>query len=87
MKTTKHLWPFSEEAEKEEYSYIIEAQVLTGKDTRGSPEFIVAPLLPNDTQDHYNSVTNIQKDTYVIFHGHQALPEFLITCKPFSTHV
>ncbi|XP_076854470.1 protein mono-ADP-ribosyltransferase PARP9 [Brachyhypopomus gauderio] len=65
---------------EEDYVYIFEAQVLTGKSTVGSPELIVPPPTGSDPLVCYNSVTNDVKDVHVIFHSQQALPRFLLTC-------
>ncbi|XP_070975530.1 protein mono-ADP-ribosyltransferase PARP9 isoform X2 [Oncorhynchus clarkii lewisi] len=65
----------------EAYLYFVEAQVLTGKSTHGSPDLIVPPVMPSgDPITLYDSVKG-GVDTYVIFNGHQALPEYLIICK------
>ncbi|XP_060785164.1 protein mono-ADP-ribosyltransferase PARP9-like [Neoarius graeffei] len=71
----KSLWMNNEE----EYLYFIEALVLTGKDTLGSPDLIVPPPKGKDPLVRYDSLSN-EKDIYVIFNGQQAYPEFLITC-------
>ncbi|CAB1338149.1 unnamed protein product [Coregonus sp. 'balchen'] len=68
----------------EEYLYFVEAQVLTGKSTLGSPGLIVPPETHSrDPITLYDSV-NGGVDTCVIFNGHQALPEYLIICKKTS---
>ncbi|XP_072542605.1 protein mono-ADP-ribosyltransferase PARP9 [Salminus brasiliensis] len=72
------LWQGIEE--EEEYIYIIEAQVLTGNHTRGSSQLIVPPPSETVPQAHYDSVCNDTKDTFVIFNGQQALPDFIYTC-------
>lgn len=79
----KSLW-----TDNEEYIYLIEALVLTGKETGGSPELIVPPPIGKDPLVRYDSVTN-KTDIYVIFNGQQAYPEYLITCRnqASSTHV
>ncbi|XP_020315977.1 protein mono-ADP-ribosyltransferase PARP9 isoform X2 [Oncorhynchus kisutch] len=65
----------------EAYLYFVEAQVLTGKSTHGSPDLIVPPVMPSgDPITLYDSVKG-GVDTYVIFNGHQALPEYLVICK------
>ncbi|XP_038830796.1 protein mono-ADP-ribosyltransferase PARP9 isoform X1 [Salvelinus namaycush] len=65
----------------EAYLYFVEAQVLTGKSTHGSPDLIVPPVIPSgDPITLYDSVKG-GVDTFVIFNGHQALPEYLIICK------
>uniref|UniRef100_A0A4W4H878 PARP catalytic domain-containing protein n=1 Tax=Electrophorus electricus TaxID=8005 RepID=A0A4W4H878_ELEEL len=81
MKRALELW----EDRSEEFIYIIEAQVLTGKSIKGSPELIVPPPTGSDPLDCYNSVTSDLKDIYVIFHSQQALPQFLITCTKILT--
>ncbi|XP_064806772.1 protein mono-ADP-ribosyltransferase PARP9 isoform X2 [Oncorhynchus masou masou] len=65
----------------EAYLYFVEAQVLTGKSTHGSPDLIVPPEMSSgDPITLYDSVKG-GVDTCVIFNGHQALPEYLIICK------
>uniref|UniRef100_A0A3B1JFR0 Poly(ADP-ribose) polymerase family member 9 n=1 Tax=Astyanax mexicanus TaxID=7994 RepID=A0A3B1JFR0_ASTMX len=65
---------------EEQYIYIIEAQVLTGRCTsQGAPQMIVPPSTA-DTQAQYDSVCNKARDTFVIFNGQQALPEYIYTC-------
>ncbi|XP_073702397.1 protein mono-ADP-ribosyltransferase PARP9 [Garra rufa] len=70
------LW---DEQEHEQYIYIIQAQVLTGKSTKGSRDLILPPPLDKDPLERYNSVYD-SKETYVIFSGQQALPEYLFIC-------
>ncbi|KAM9471310.1 uncharacterized protein ACWYII_007185 isoform 2-T3 [Salvelinus alpinus] len=73
----ERLWKGSAD---EEYLYFIEAQVLTGKSIVGCPGLIVPPPFARDPLTLYDSVKG-GGDTWVIFNGHQALPEYLITCK------
>uniref|UniRef100_A0A4W5MEJ4 PARP14-like eighth type I KH domain-containing protein n=1 Tax=Hucho hucho TaxID=62062 RepID=A0A4W5MEJ4_9TELE len=73
----ERLWKGSAD---EEYLYFIEAQVLTGKSIVGCPGLIVPPPFARDPLTLYHSVKG-GGDTWVIFNGHQALPEYLITCK------
>ncbi|XP_059355985.1 protein mono-ADP-ribosyltransferase PARP9-like [Carassius carassius] len=68
------LW---KDQEHEQYIYIIQAQVLTGKSTIGSPHHILPPPLHGDPLDCYDSLSDMVQ-TYVIFNGQQALPEYLI---------
>lgn len=75
VKSAMSLWKGMEE---EEFVYIIEAEVLTGKETAGSPDLIVPPQT-SDPLIHYDSVKG-GKDTIVIFNGHQALPLSIYTC-------
>lgn len=73
--------------QKEEYIYIIQAQVLTGKSAIGSPDLILPPVIGSDPLKRYDSLTDKQS-THVIFNGQQALPEYLIICgKPTSAVV
>lgn len=68
------------EQEHEHYIYIIQALVLTGKSTDGSPHLILPPAMNDDNPlNRYDSV-NHRKQTYVIFSGQQALPEYLFIC-------
>ncbi|XP_077071696.1 protein mono-ADP-ribosyltransferase PARP9 [Siphateles boraxobius] len=75
------LW---KEQEHEQYIYIIQAQVLTGRTTFGSPDFILPPAIKGDPLDRYDSVSDMAQ-TCVIFSGQQALPEYLIICNKFTT--
>ncbi|CAB1349407.1 unnamed protein product [Coregonus sp. 'balchen'] len=69
----------------EEYLYFIEAQMLTGKSTIGSPGLIVPPETPGgDPLSLYDSVNGVV-GTCVIFNVHQALPEYLIICNNKKT--
>ncbi|CDQ98219.1 unnamed protein product [Oncorhynchus mykiss] len=72
----ERLWKGSAD---QEYLYFIEAQVLTGKSIVGCPGLIVPPPFARDPLTLYNSVKG-GGDTWVVFNGHQALPEYLITC-------
>ncbi|KAI7808914.1 hypothetical protein IRJ41_016525 [Triplophysa rosa] len=65
--------------QKEEYIYIIQAQVLTGKSAIGSPDFILPPVIGSDPLKRFDSVTD-KENTRVIFNGQQALPQYLIIC-------
>ncbi|KAI1899400.1 hypothetical protein AGOR_G00061390 [Albula goreensis] len=71
---------------EEEYIYIFEAKVLTGKDTLGSPKLIVPPAVGIDPLYLYDSVYG-GKDTHVIFNSHQALPLLIFTCTRMSPYV
>lgn len=76
------LW---KEQEHEQYIYIIQAQVLTGKSAIGSADLILPPPLSGDPLDRFDSLSD-KGQTYVIFSSQQALPEYLIICAK-STHV
>lgn len=67
----------------EEYIYFIEAQVLTGKDKRGSAELIVPPPIEKDPLVRYDSVTS-GSGIHIIFNGQQAYPLYLITCSKLA---
>ncbi|XP_041929471.1 protein mono-ADP-ribosyltransferase PARP9 [Alosa sapidissima] len=81
VKSAMKLWKGTKE---EEYVYIIKADVLTGSNTSGSPDFIVPPSLSSDPLIRYDSVSG-GIDTFVIFNGHQALPLYIYTCKKTSS--
>lgn len=70
---------------KEEYIYIIQAQVLTGNSAAGSPDLILPPVIGRDPLKRFDSV-NDTRHTHVIFSGQQALPQYLIICYK-SSHV
>lgn len=65
--------------EHEQYTYIIQAQVLTGKYTIGAPQYILPPPLSGDPLDRYDSLSDMG-EKHVIFSSHQALPEYLFIC-------
>ncbi|XP_065107600.1 protein mono-ADP-ribosyltransferase PARP9 [Paramisgurnus dabryanus] len=71
---------------KEEYIYIIQAQVLTGNSTLGSTDLILPPVTGSDPLKRYDSV-NDWLETHVIFSGQQAFPEYLIICGKKSSPV
>uniref|UniRef100_A0A671SRR1 Poly(ADP-ribose) polymerase family member 9 n=1 Tax=Sinocyclocheilus anshuiensis TaxID=1608454 RepID=A0A671SRR1_9TELE len=70
------LW---KEQKHEQYIYIIQAQVLTGTYTIGSPQMILPPPLSADPLDRFDSLTDMGQ-THIIFSGQQALPEYLVIC-------
>ncbi|CAK6963678.1 protein mono-ADP-ribosyltransferase PARP9 [Scomber scombrus] len=78
VKTAMKVWKNGEE--KEEYLYFVEAEVLTGKDTRGKPGLILPPPRGKDPPILYDSVHG-GSDISVIFSGYQALPRYIITCQ------
>ncbi|XP_063069039.1 protein mono-ADP-ribosyltransferase PARP9 [Engraulis encrasicolus] len=78
VKSAMPLWKGMEE---EEYVYIVEAEVLTGKDTVGSTGLIVPPSKQQqDPLIRYDSVKG-GTDIHVIFNGQQAVPRFIYTLK------
>ncbi|XP_059417873.1 protein mono-ADP-ribosyltransferase PARP9-like isoform X1 [Carassius carassius] len=70
------LW---KEQEHEQFIYIIQAQVLTGTHTIGSPQMILPPPLSADPLDRFDSLSDMGQ-THIIFSSQQALPEYLIIC-------
>ncbi|XP_073702399.1 protein mono-ADP-ribosyltransferase PARP9-like isoform X2 [Garra rufa] len=76
------LW---KDQEHEQYIYIIQAQVLTGKSKTVSPHSSLPSPLSKDPLDHFDSLSDLQ-ESYVIISGQQALPEYLIICTR-SSHV
>ncbi|XP_030642427.1 protein mono-ADP-ribosyltransferase PARP9-like [Chanos chanos] len=79
LDTAMRLW---RGPENEEYMYFFEAEVLTGNTTHGFPDVTAPPPMRGDPLVHYDSVTDKTKKITVIFSGQQALPLYLITCKP-----
>ncbi|KAM9365084.1 protein mono-ADP-ribosyltransferase PARP9 [Pholidichthys leucotaenia] len=77
LKTAMKLW----RKKDEEYLYFVEAEVLTGKSTPGQRSLIMPPALNKDPQNRYDSVTG-GHDIAVIFSGYQAMPKYIITCRP-----
>ncbi|XP_030613568.1 protein mono-ADP-ribosyltransferase PARP9 [Archocentrus centrarchus] len=74
--------------QKDEYLYFVEADVLTGKSTRGEAGLILPPAMKTDPLVRSGSV-NGGPDITVIFSGYQALPRYIITCekKPYAQRV
>lgn len=73
------VWKVQKER-KEEYVYLVEAEVLTGNSTPGTPGLILPPAVGTDPHIVYDSVSG-GPDISVIFSGYQALPKYIITCK------
>ncbi|XP_015213972.2 protein mono-ADP-ribosyltransferase PARP9 [Lepisosteus oculatus] len=67
-------------SEPEKFIYIFQAQVLTGRQTSGSPGLIVPPARTSDPLSLFDSVTG-GTSTHVVFNSHQAYPEYLVTCR------
>ncbi|MBN3326825.1 PARP9 polymerase, partial [Atractosteus spatula] len=67
-------------SEPEQFIYIFQAQVLTGRQTSGSPGLIVPPARSSDPLALFDSVTG-GTGTHVVFNSHQAYPEYLVTCR------
>ncbi|XP_030642428.1 protein mono-ADP-ribosyltransferase PARP9-like [Chanos chanos] len=79
LDTARKLWRGPRD---EEYMYFFEAEVLAGKTTRGSSDMIIPPSINGDPLVRYDSVTDSSQNISVIFSSQQALPLYLITCKP-----
>ncbi|XP_037645018.1 protein mono-ADP-ribosyltransferase PARP9-like isoform X2 [Sebastes umbrosus] len=73
------VWKVQKER-KEEYVYLVEAEVLTGNSTPGTPGLILPPAVGAEPHVVYDSVSG-GPDISVIFSGYQALPKYIITCR------
>lgn len=62
--------------------YVFEAEVLTGSFCLGQPYNIVPPPLSPGVLDSHDSVVDyvFNAETFVIFNGVQAMPQYLWTC-------
>lgn len=65
---------------KQEYVYIVEAEVLTGSSAPGRRGLVVPPVMDRDPSRRYDSASG-GNDISVIFNSRQALPTKIITCK------
>uniref|UniRef100_A0A2R9CL01 Poly(ADP-ribose) polymerase family member 9 n=1 Tax=Pan paniscus TaxID=9597 RepID=A0A2R9CL01_PANPA len=83
---TKNLKNLAEKAKKisaaDKLIYVFEAEVLTGFFCQGHPLNIVPPpLSPGAIDGHDSVVDNVSSpETFVIFSGTQAVPQYLWTC-------
>ncbi|XP_075412446.1 protein mono-ADP-ribosyltransferase PARP9 isoform X2 [Tenrec ecaudatus] len=83
---TKNLRTLADQIKKttatDKLIYVFEAEVLTGSFCQGSPlDIVPPPLSPGGTDCHDSVVDNVASpETFVIFNGTQALPQYLWIC-------
>lgn len=65
--------------QREEYLYFVEAEVLTGRSTPGSPGIIAPPATDTDPRVLFDCVSG-GPEVSVVFSPYQALPRSIITC-------
>ncbi|XP_076974264.1 protein mono-ADP-ribosyltransferase PARP9 isoform X1 [Tamandua tetradactyla] len=83
---TKNLKNLADQAKKrsatDKLIYVFEAEVLTGSFCQGHQlNFVPPPLSPGAIESHDSVVDSVSSpETFVIFNGMQAMPQYLWTC-------